>query len=448
LATSTATDPDFDLERIAAALGRAIHIPYAPPHVYPMSAPAFNRSPEAERTRSGDGPLGIYVHVPFCNYSCSFCFYARRINDPRQDMERYVRALCRELAWVQPGTRLTQMYFGGGTPTALPAPLLDTVLAEVLARVQPDGTTVHTVEASPESVTPAHLAVLHKRGVGRVSMGIQSLDQGVLDRVGREHSSQAALTTCDLLVNSGLIVNVDLIYGLPGQTEDSFRRDFETLAGRGVHSITAYNLRINERTAVAKTIEPDEQLGLARLVRWRQFVQQTAAEFGFVRKTWHTFERPCEMSARFQDRTGQGDQFGAGQSARSRLGATIYRNHPSMPAYLERVEAGRSPVEEVFQLNEEDRKIRFVGGSLGVGKPLVRQTYVDTFGCSFDDDFGEPLLRMEQVGLVADTGAAVQLTENGRLVYDLTTLAFYPQRIQDWLDERHQAAQVKHGLAN
>src|SRR5262249_43318587 len=149
--------------------------------------PAFVSRPLAERLRPTGNRLGIYIHIPFCNYSCNFCFYARRIGDGRAEMERYVRALCRELEWLKPDTGLAQLYMGGGTPTALPPDLLDAVLRAVFQRARSDGA-IHTVECSPESVTCEHLDVLDHWRIGRVSMGIQSLDASVLDRVNRRHS--------------------------------------------------------------------------------------------------------------------------------------------------------------------------------------------------------------------------------------------------------------------
>ena len=184
-------------------------------------------------------------------------------------------------------------------------------------------------------------------------------------------------------------------------------------------------------------LAPDEQLSLARLVRWRQVVRETATHAGFVRKSWHAFHRPVAAAAHFEDGTGSGDQFGIGLSARSRLGHTIYRNHSSISTYLERVEAARSPVEEVFPLGEEDRKIRFVGHTLGVGKPLDREVYRQRFGTRLDDDFTEPLQRLGEADLLLDDGRTIDLSPTGELVFDLVTLAFYPRRIKDWLEERH-----------
>src|SRR5262249_18601862 len=161
--------------------------------------------------------------------------------------------------------------------------------------------------------------VLRERGVGRVSLGIQSLNDHVLEQVHRRHKGDDALAACDLLVASGLTVNADLIYGLPEHSQESFREEFTIVAGRVAPSITTYNLRINERTPVAKGIKEDERLDLARLMRWRAFVQHTAGELGFVQTRWHLFQRAAASgerhtasakppAGRFEDKTGEGNQ--------------------------------------------------------------------------------------------------------------------------------------------
>lgn len=91
-------------------------------------------------------------------------------------------------------------------------------------------------------MTDAHIRVLRDHGIERASMGIQSMTEPVLEQVDRRHHPQEALDACDRLVGSGLLVNIDLISGLPGQKEADFRRDFEAVAERGVHGVTAYNL--------------------------------------------------------------------------------------------------------------------------------------------------------------------------------------------------------------
>lgn len=128
------------------------------------------------------------------------------------------------------------------------------------------GDGVHTVEASPESVTDDHLEVLKRHGAGRVSMGIQSLEDDVLESVRRGHAPDLALAASQRIINAGLILNIDLMYGLPGQDQAVFRRDFERVAGAGAHAVTAYNLRLNERTPVSRALLPEERFDIARLI--------------------------------------------------------------------------------------------------------------------------------------------------------------------------------------
>ena len=408
-------------------------------HVYPAAAPAFEHESFAERERPASELLRVYVHIPFCNYKCNFCYYATRVEDRREAQAGYVAALERELEWIEPGSRLGQVFVGGGTPTAIPAELLDRVLGAVFDRVTRVGSDVHTVEASPESIGEAHVRVLRERGIGRISMGVQSLDDGVLGRVHRRHSLEQVLRACDLVVQAGLILNVDLMYGLPGQTEESFGSDLETVAARGAHALTLYDLRVTRRTSLGRELREDERLeDVGRLLRWRRFVMRRTLELGFTQTRWHTFKRLGTIAARHErapcfDDEVRGFQLGVGMSARSHLGHTIYRNHERLPEYVARVESGTSPVEHVFRLDDEGRSTQFVARTLGDGKPLDPRAYQRAFGRSIEQVYGEALARLRRGELVSQSDGALMLTSIGRLVYDRVMLNFYPKAALDWL---------------
>jgi oxygen-independent coproporphyrinogen III oxidase len=434
---------EIDFDRLAQVLQPAAHVPYAPPHVFPMSAPAFRKATERQRPPSTKPRLALYVHVPFCRYACNFCFYVKQVGADRAAMERYVRAVQAELAWVRPGTQLHQLFVGGGTPTALPADLLDELLGAAFARVSRDRESTHTIECSPETLTPDHLAVFRNHRVGRVSMGIQSLSDGVLARSNRGHSGGDALAALEKLIDAGHMVNIDLIYGLPGQSEASFREDFRSVAERGAHCVNAYNLRVNEWTPVVQLLRDDERLELQCLVRWRAVVERTAAELGYRQRHWQRFMRD---GVDFELDLTCDSLFGAGVSARSFLNETVYRNHPALPTYLERVEAGRSPVEEVFEMGDQERRTYFITRTLGCGKRLNVQAYAEAFGCSFDDDYGHVCRQLVNAGLIERDGDQIAQTSTGRLVYDLVTLAFYPRELQRWLEERHRQAMARRGV--
>lgn len=444
-----ASDPvPADLAGIAAALASTPTAAYSAPHDYPHAAPLFRPAPGLERERVQVEAMRLYVHVPFCNYACSFCCYAKKVGVDRAQMQRYVQALLRELEWIEPGTPVSQFFMGGGTPTALPADLLDELLGGIGARMPYVDGTVHTVEASPESVTDAHLAALRRHRVGRISMGIQSLQEGVLRSVRREHDAALPLVACQRITGAGFILNIDLIYGLPGQDEAGFREDFRNAAANGVHAVTAYNLRLNERTPVSRSLAPAERFDLARLMRWRRFIQDTAREFGYTQTRWHTFKRLDSIASRHEKlpTSGsdlQGYQFGIGMSARSSLNHSVYRNDRNLARYLERVESGSSPVEEVIHLSGADLRTQFIARTLGDGKALSLEEYESAFGTTLHADHGDVLARLLGAGLLEDDGNRVSMTGTGRLLYDLVTLAFYPPQVKAWLLDQLRSYQLE-----
>lgn len=429
---------DARIARVAQALESTLGRAYTTPLVYPWAVQNFQPQPLAPRPVLPPGPRRLYVHIPFCNYHCTFCFYAVRTGARREEMVRYVAALRRELQWVSPGTTLSRLVVGGGTPTALPPALLSELIAAIFERAPGAADGAHTLEASPDSLTDEHLEVLCRHGIGRVSVGVESTDDAVLTSVHRRHTPDQALEACRSVKRRGLSLNVDLIYGLPSQTEDSFRRDLDAVASTGVDSLCLYGLRLNQRTVVAAQLAPEERLDLARVMRWRAFVKRAAEESGFVQTRCYTFKR-AGASRSWHERThagtpaGEQVELGLGMSARSQLGGVVYRNHERNDVYMSRIEQGDSPVESTFELHADDLKTQLIAGTLANGRALDRQAYLSQFGSSFDADFEPVLARLRAADLVEDNGHAVTLTDIGRLVYDRILMCFYPERARRWL---------------
>src|SRR5215472_12424747 len=174
-----------EVVRVARALGDAPDAAYTTPIVYPWATQNFVARPQAPRPQPPAEPLRLYVHVPFCRYHCTFCFYAVRTGAKRQEMERYVAALERELRSFGPGPSLSRLTVGGGTPTALPPDLLEHALAAISEHVPAAAKHESTLEASPDSLAAAHIRVLRRYGIGRVSIGIESTNETILGAVHR-----------------------------------------------------------------------------------------------------------------------------------------------------------------------------------------------------------------------------------------------------------------------
>jgi oxygen-independent coproporphyrinogen-3 oxidase len=279
------------------------------------------------------------------------------------------------------------------------------------------------------------------------------MDEETLQSINRRHSARQALDACALLVDGGLSVNVDLIYGFPGQSEDSLRRDLEMFAGLGTQSFTLYNLRLNDRAPMATVVAEMQRIDLRELMRWRRFVELVTDELGYDQTRWHMFRHrersdPGHVRAPGIEALASGRDVGIGVSAYSHLGETIYRNHVSFDGYMRRIEAGESPVEDVFPFGPLDRRTLFVARTLGEGGPLTLADYEQSFGRRFDEDFGRVLDRMRRADLVRETAGRLALTETGRLVYDLVTIAFYPDDARQWLDRQQHSTRRRSAPAS
>jgi oxygen-independent coproporphyrinogen-3 oxidase len=423
------------VSRVADALAGVPTAAYWSPVIYPWAVQNFRPLPNVERPRPSAAGTRIYAHIPFCRYHCTFCIYAVRGGAKRAEMERYVAGITRELEAIEMGTPLTRLTVGGGTPTALPPELLDEFLSHVFARTSVPERHNYKMEASPDSISEAHVQVMRKFGIGRVSIGVESMDEQVLDAVRRRHSPEQALEAIRLVTDHGIAINADLIYGLPGQTEASFRSDLEKLVEAGVTRVCLYALRLNAKTKVAKQLAVAERLDLERTLRWRSFVTDVARELGFRQEHPFSFERGGAAAALAGDRvTGDApapiSEYGIGMSARSQLGHAAYRNHENFGAYLERVERGESPVESVFELSDRHRKTQLLATTLADGKPLSRAVYEHAFGAPIEQDFPELLPRLVRADLIVDSSDSLTLTDLGKLVYDRVLLCFYSEQEQ------------------
>lgn len=220
--------------------------------------------------------VGLYVHVPFCERACPYCDFDFEVGRPARlglAIERWLAGLERErLARIAAGEHLEvdidTLYVGGGTPSVLAPEQLRGLFAW-LGRgflFDPGSLREVTVELNPEHVDAARLDALVELGVGRVSLGVQTLAPSGLRELGRAHDREAALTAIERCVARGLRTSADLIVGWRGQGVDELRRDLDALAERGVEHVSIYGLTIEPDTPWPKLVRrglrvlPDDDL--------------------------------------------------------------------------------------------------------------------------------------------------------------------------------------------
>ena len=221
-------------------------------------------SAAGSRACAGDAPATIrrhvrhiYVHIPFCARICPYCAFYKDLLD-RSQTSRFCEALLRELELNESRRRTADrrsllrpstIYFGGGTPTALSIGQLELLLRGFHERLELSQLVEWTIEANPGSVSARKAALLKKFGVNRISLGVQSWDDELLRLLGREHNAQQAEESFRILRDAGFTnVNVDLMFGLPGQTVDQWRATLEKTIALEPEHVSTYCLTYEEDT--------------------------------------------------------------------------------------------------------------------------------------------------------------------------------------------------------
>lgn len=304
-----------------------------------------------------DGPspaVGHYIHVPFCARKCEYCAFYSHAPDT-QLVDRYVSALIREIELVSLGLKPRTIFFGGGTPSLLTVRQWEKVI-DAMARFGLLGAEEWTVECNPATISSEKARLLKSAGVNRVSLGVQSLDETLLERLGRIHSRSAVFKSFDLLRGAGFDnINVDLMFAIPGQSLPVWRQTLLEAAGFESEHLSCYEVIYEEDTPLftqlrAGEFSVDEDLAcdmydeLVQFATGRGYEQYEVANFA-RRESGSNSELP-ERACRHNVNYWRGGDFhGLGPSATAYMGGVRTKNWSNTVLYCERLEQGRRPIE-------------------------------------------------------------------------------------------------------
>jgi len=323
----------------------------------------------------------LYVHVPFCARKCAYCAFYSEAADGHV-VNRYVEALVREMEMVAADLKPKTIFFGGGTPSLLNLAQWERVLQSI-HRLGWHEAAEWTVECNPATVSLDKARLLREGGVNRVSMGAQSFDEALLDRLGRVHSREMIFKSFDILRAAGFDnVNVDLMFAIPGQTMDSWRRTLAEAAALGSEHLSCYEVIYEEDTPLfeqlrAGAVQVDEDLACAMYDE----LLQAAADCGFQQYEVANFARPTAATpaetpgraCRHNVNYWRGGSFhGLGPSAAGYVRGIRTRNWSNTTMYCEQLERGRRPIESSEELAPLARagEIAAFGLRMNAGWPL------------------------------------------------------------------------------
>src|SRR6267142_2514044 len=224
-----------------------------------------------------DPITSLYVHVPFCAHKCSYCAFFSEASSGEL-INRYVGALVRELDLVAGDLRPQTIFFGGGTPSLLNLRQWEQIL-RAMERLGLLGAAEWTVECNPATVSADKAKLLRDYGVNRISMGVQSLNEALLDRLGRIHSREMVFKSFDILRQAGFDnVNLDLMFAIPGQTLEAWRATLREALAMGSEHLSCYEVIYEEDTELYAQLQAgefavDEDLACAM---YEELVDQSA----------------------------------------------------------------------------------------------------------------------------------------------------------------------------
>ena len=365
--------------------------------------------------------LGLYVHVPFCTKRCYYCSFNTAPLERPAEMRRYVGAVRREIsllagaAWAA-GVGIETIFLGGGTPSLLAADDLAALLDDVRAAFALAPGAEITVECNPESVDRVKLAAYRAAGVNRISLGVQSLDDGILPRLGRLHDAHGARAAFEAAREAGCDnVSVDLMYGLPEQDPARWARSVEGVLGWEPEHLSAYGLTLDAGSLWAVTgVEGLPAEGAVVEQYWA--LARAAAARGFEHYEISNYARPGFRSRHNQVYWRAAEYLAVGPGACGFVGDVRYANVKAVPRYCATLESGALPIDTSERLTPRQR----LGERLILGLRLVDGVPRAWLDARVADDaaLARTLATWYQAGLLAERDERVALTEAGFLVSD------------------------------
>ena len=399
--------------------------------------PADTEKASSSRTQPELRPRGLYVHIPFCQTKCPYCDFNTyaRIEDL---IPRYVDALQTEISlWgaLLHHPPLETVFFGGGTPSYLPTNRIVAILEAIRGSFGVSVDAEISLEANPGDLTPAKLSALRRAGVNRLSIGVQSLDDKLLETLGRRHSAADARRSYHAAIDAGFDnVSIDLMYGLPYQTLQGWRDTLDGALSLGPPHVSMYCLTLEPGTPLAQWVqlgkvpEPDPDLAADMY----ELAEELMGQGGYRHYEISNWARPGFPSRHNLIYWRNQAFLGVGPGAHSYLGGFRFANLKSPREYIERLDSrlpspkASSSEREIIASVPVVDTVEAIGPRLEMAETMMMGLRLDTgiisedfarrFGRSPAEAYPDDVADLAALGLLETSDGALKLTPRGRML--------------------------------
>ena len=396
--------------------------------------------------------LGLYIHIPFCRSKCDYCdFYSLPNREGR--MDDYLRALRAHLEEAAPRAAscvVDTIYFGGGTPSYFGAKRLIDLLKHIKKLYQVDKRAEITLEANPDSVDLRSLRRLRRAGFGRLSLGVQSADDGQLAALHRPHSFAQAVQAVGWARRAGFRnLSLDLIYGLPGQSRESWQDTVERALELAPEHISAYGLKVEEGTPLFRRVEGGEALpdddAQADSYLW---AADRLAKAGYEQYEISNFAKPGFESKHNLKYWLTKPYMGFGPGAHSDFGGRRYSFQRDLEGYIKGVLEGGVIVDEDEAISEKERFGEYLMLRLRTARGIEEREYHNAFSLDFGP-LERQLTEYEARGLACRDERRWRLTPQGFLLSNqiIGTLLEIQERTVQAREQARRDRRIRLGLS-
>ena len=364
---------------------------------------------------------GIYLHIPFCVRKCAYCDFVSFAEGCVP--EGYVEALLTELELVARGggypAAFDTVFFGGGTPSLLSGAQMKTILDALRVHFAIRADAEISMECNPGTVSPEKLAAYRAAGINRLSIGLQSTHDVLLNEIGRIHHFAQFFETLSSARAAGFDnINVDLMHGLPNQTLEQYLDSLKTVCDLGVQHISAYSLILEEHTPLYFRVEkgevalPDEDLVADMQDAGIEYLEQR----GYHRYEISNFAQDgfeCRHNRNYWD-NGEYLGFGIAAHAAVRQGRwTRFANVDSLDEYYRLLARGKRPLAETIRLTQRDEMFECVMLGLRLVRGVDRARFFARFELDIAEAYPLAMEKLRKRGWVIETEQAIALNSKG-----------------------------------
>jgi len=384
-------------------------------------------------------PLGLYLHIPFCRKRCHFCYFRVYTDKNAQEVADYLDVLAREweLYAAQPaiaGRALNFVYFGGGTPSFLSTQQLKALVSRLSKTASWRGAEEITFECEPGTLSESKLAAIRRMGVTRLSLGVENFSDRILELNGRAHRSPEigeAYRYARALDFPQ--INIDLIAGMLGETEENWRDCVAQTLALAPDSITIYQMELPFNTTISKDLLKGTRLFTEPVVNWptkRRWVQEAFEAFereGYhIRSAYTAVKDPSRTKFIYTDRLWQGaDMVGLGVASFGHINGVNVQNKDTWESYSDAVRRGELPLNRAYKPTGEERLIRELVLQFKLGS--VRPSYFTRkYGVDILQRFRDAIASLTREGYIEEASERiVALTRSGLLRVDTLLPRFF-----------------------